>query len=65
MVDRVEQDGLFVQNDVGIVAHAARDGIDVFEQRQPPVVAADPVEILGHFFHTVHGKALLNIALLS
>ena len=65
VVDRVEQDGLFVQNNVGIVAHAARDGIDVFEQRQPPVVAADPVEILGHFFHTVHGKALLNIALLS
>ena len=53
-VGSVQQDSLFIEQQVGVVAHAARDGIDVFKERQTPVACADPVEILGHFFDTIH-----------
>ena len=53
-VHRVEQDGFFVQQDVGVVAHALGDGVDVFKQSQPPVAGTDPVQIVLNFFDAVH-----------
>ena len=54
VVDRVEQDGLLVKQDVGIVAHAAGDGVDALKQCQPPVRRADPKQIVIDFHCAVH-----------
>ena len=54
VVDRVEQDGLLVEQDVGVVAHAAGDGVDALKQSQPPVRRADPKQIVIDFHCAVH-----------
>ena len=37
LVHRVEQDGLFVEQDVGVVRHAARKGVHALKQGQTAV----------------------------
>ena len=54
LIHSVDQDGLLVQQQIGVVAHAVRERVGVFKQIQPPLARADPVEILGHFLDTVH-----------
>ena len=54
LIHSVDQDGFFVQQQIGVVAHAVRERVGVFKQIQPPLACADPVEILGHFLDTVH-----------
>ena len=54
VVHRVQQHGLFVQQHVGVVGDAARNGIHVLEQRQSAVVRADPVQIFGDLAVIVH-----------
>ena len=54
LIHSVDQDGLLVQQQIGVVAHAVRERVGVFKQIQPPLTCADPVEILGHFLDTVH-----------
>ena len=53
-VRRVEQDGLFVQQDVGVVADAVVQGMDVFKQGQAVVVGAYPVQVIGNFTDIMH-----------
>ena len=54
LIHRVEQDGLLVEQDIGVVRHAARDGIHALKQRQTAVGRTDPVQVLGHFHSAVH-----------
>ena len=57
VIHRVEQDGLLVEQDVGVVAHAAGDGVDALEQSQTAVRCADPVQIVIDFHRAVHEKS--------
>ena len=50
-VGGVEEDGLLVQQDVGVVGHAVVQGVDVLKQGQPVLVRAYPVQVVGD--HTV------------
>lgn len=34
LIHRVEQNGLFVEQDIGVVRHAARDGVHALKQGQ-------------------------------
>ena len=61
LVHGVDQDGLLVQQQIGVIAHAVRERIGVFKQVQPPLARADPVEILGHFLDTVHKSGSFQI----
>ena len=61
LIHRVEQDGLFVEQDIGVVRHAARDGVHALKQGQTAVGRADPIQILGHFHSAVHTCLLLLI----
>ena len=66
LVHGVDQDGLLVQQQIGVVAHAVRERVGVFKQVQPPLACADPVEILGHFLDTVHSSdSFQNIIMIS
>ena len=55
VVDGVEQDGLLVEQDVGVVAHAAGDGVDALKQRQSAVGRADPKQIVIDLHGAMHG----------
>ena len=59
LIHRVEQDGLLVEQDIGVVRHAARDGVHALKQSQTAVGRADPVQILGHLHSAVHACLLL------
>ena len=54
-VHGIEQNGLFIQQQIGVVAHAVRDGVNVLKKGESAVASADPVEIVRHFLDTVHG----------
>ena len=58
-VHRVKQDGFLVQQQIGVVADALGDGVDILEQGQAVVVGAHPVEIVGDHSHTMHRLSLL------
>ena len=53
-VDRVKQDGFFVQQQIGIVGNAVRNGIDALKQRQTAVVAADPEQVVLNLANAIH-----------
>ena len=55
-VYRVEQDGLFIQQEVGVVGHPAGDGVSALEERALAVVAADPEKVIGDLSDAVHIK---------
>ena len=50
-VGGVEEDGLLVQQDIGVVGHAVVQGVDVLKQGQPVLVRAYPVQVVSD--HTV------------
>ena len=54
LVDRIEQDGLFIQQKIGVVGNALRDAVDALKHREPAVVCADPDQVLPNFFSTIH-----------
>ena len=54
MVYRIEKDGFFVIKKIGVVRNAFGNGKYIFKKLQTAVVAADPGQIIGDFFYTVH-----------
>ena len=54
-VHRVKEDGLLVQQQVGIVGHPPGDGMGRLEDRVLAVVGADPDQVVGNFAGAVHG----------
>ena len=60
-VHRVEQDALLVQQQIGVVADALGDGVDILKQGQAVVVGAHPVEIVGDRSHAIHTEILLYL----
>ena len=50
-VGGIEEDGLLVQQDIGVIGHAVVQGVDVLKQGQPVLVRANPVQVIGD--HTV------------
>ena len=50
----IEQHGEFVHEQIGVVAHAPGDGMDVLKQMGAVVVGAHPVQVVGDSADTVH-----------
>ena len=50
----VQQDGLLIQHQIGVVADAPGDGIDALEFGEPPVGGAQPVQVVADIAHAVH-----------
>ena len=59
-IDRVEQDGLVVEQQIGIVGNSVRNGVNALEHGKSAVIPADPPEILQNLADTVH-KFLLRM----
>ena len=59
-VHRIEQHRLFIEQQIGIVGHPTRHGIDVFKQREPSVAPADVIEIFCDRDHIVHNSAPIS-----
>ena len=59
-IDRVEQDGLVVEQQIGIVGNSVRHGVNTLEHSESAVIPADPPEILQNLADTVH-KFFLRI----
>ena len=59
IVRGVKKDSLLIKEKIGIVRDSLCEREDVFEELQPPVAAADPVEILSYFSKTVHDNSSL------
>ena len=53
-VHRVEKDGLFVQQQVGIVGHPPGNGMGGLKNGVLAVVGADPDQVVGNFTGAVH-----------
>ena len=53
-IDRVEQDGLVVEQQIGIVGNPVRNGVNALEHSKSAVIPADPPEILQNLADTVH-----------
>ena len=54
LVNGIEQDGLFVQQDIGVVGNAVRHGIHALKHGQPPVIGTDPEKIVLNFSVIIH-----------
>ena len=54
LVHRVEQDGLFVEYEIGVVGYAVGHAVDALEQSQTPVVGTDPYHVVGDSLCAVH-----------
>lgn len=52
-VHSIEQHGFIIQEQIGIIGHAAGYGEYVFKQRQPAVAAAHPKHLVRHFFYAI------------
>ena len=53
-VYRVKEDGLLVQQQVGVVGNPPGDGVDVFKQVEPVVVGPHPIQIVRYLAHAIH-----------
>ena len=53
-VGGVKEDGLLIQQDVGVVADAVVQGVDILEEGQPVFVRAYPVEVVGDLAVIMH-----------
>ena len=60
LIDRIEQNGLFVHDQVRVVGNALRNRIHAFKHGEPPVVAAYPGDVLVYFSCVVHGRMPLS-----
>ena len=66
-VRRVQQDGLLVPDQIGVVADAPGDGEHVFKQAQPPVGPADEQDVGCNIAHVMHnaGPPSCSLSLLQ
>ena len=53
-VDGVEEDGLVIQQQIGIIRDAVADAVDALEHGQTAVIGADPGQVFGYVSHTMH-----------
>jgi hypothetical protein len=53
-VHRVEEDGLLVQQQVGVVGHPTGDGVGRLKDGVLAVVGADPDQVIGDIAGTIH-----------
>lgn len=54
MIDGIEERRLLVEKEIGIVGDAARDGIDVLKEGEPPIARADVEKIFQNSNGIVH-----------
>ena len=54
VIDGIEEHRLFVEKEIGIVGSAARDGIDVLKEGEPPIARADVEKIFKDSHGIVH-----------
>ena len=64
-VHRVEQDGLFIQQEVGVVRHPPGDRVGALEERALAVIAADPEKVVCDLSDAVHIKNLFSVSRLG
>ena len=54
LVHRVQQDGLLIQHQIGVIADAPGNGKHILKLRQLPVRASQPVQVLVDVCHAMH-----------
>ena len=54
LVHRVEEDGLLIEKQIGVIGDAVGHAVDALEAGQTPVVRADPDQVVGDFSCAVH-----------
>lgn len=54
LIHRVQQHGLLIQHQIGVVADAPGDGKYIFKLGQPPVRGSQPIQVLVDVRHAVH-----------
>ena len=59
-VHRVEQHGLLVLQQVGVVRNALRHPVNALEAGKAAVIRADPCQVVGDFSCKMHREFLLN-----
>ena len=59
-IHRIQQQSLFVQDQVGVVADAPGNGKEILKQGQAAVTAAQPIGIGCNEMHIFHGEYLLS-----
>ena len=64
-VHRVEQDGLFIQQEVGVVGHPTGDRVGALEEGALAVIAADPEKVVCDLADAVHIKNLFSLSRLG
>ncbi len=58
--DRVDQNGLLIQDQIRVIGDAAGDRPDSLEQRRTTVIDTDPVDILDNGYSVLHRLAPLS-----
>ena len=53
-IHRVQQHGLFIQQQIRVVRNTARDRVNIFKQRKSPVASANPDHIRRNLLYTIH-----------
>ena len=56
LVNRVEEYGLLVEYEIGVVGDAVGHAVDALEQGEPAVICADPCHVVGYTLCAVHLK---------
>ena len=59
LVHRVEQDGFFIQQQVGVVGDTVGHPVNSLKAAEPSVIRADPEQILPNVSDTIHANSLL------
>jgi hypothetical protein len=54
LVHGVEKNGLFVQQQIGVVGYAVGHAVDALKAGKTPVVGADPEKVVKDLFGAVH-----------
>ena len=54
LVDGIEQNGLLVFDEVGVIGHAVGHAVDALKEGKAPVVSADPDHIVGYALGAIH-----------
>ena len=55
-VSGIKQDGLFIQQNIGVIADAVVQGMDILKQGQAVVVGTNPVQIVSDFTVIIHNN---------
>ncbi|MPN11336.1 hypothetical protein SDC9_158637 [bioreactor metagenome] len=57
-IHRIQQHSFFIQNQIGIVGYAPRNGERIFKKGQSSVAPAHPMHIVRDFIRVVHPEVL-------